>query len=122
MPVRIFLTDLLPGLGARSDARDVQRVERQAADLRALVVAGDAVLLEERGFSGTGAAWLHRGGCCAAEAEPRCTSVRSTSAADGAALRTITASSTMKRTLADRENVMRVFVTVALRVVLPSAA
>ena len=42
--------DLLPRLGVGADARDVQRVERQAASLRALVVAGDAVLLEERRF------------------------------------------------------------------------
>ena len=47
MPPRSFADDLLPDLGVGGGIRRVQALERQAAGLRAIVVAGDAVLLDE---------------------------------------------------------------------------
>ena len=49
-----LLDDLFPRLGVGSDASEVERVERQAGDLGALVVAAETVLREERRFRGRG--------------------------------------------------------------------
>ena len=45
-----LLDDFFPGLRVGSDVGDVERVERQSSDLGALVVAGDAVLVDECRF------------------------------------------------------------------------
>ena len=83
-----LLDDLLPGLGTGSDARDVQGVERETGSLRPLVVAGDAVLIEKRGFGR------------AALAPPAAAGRR----ADGTAVRAMSATSTAPRMPAERLN------------------
>ena len=47
-----FLDDLLPELRIFGHLRDVGVVERQAARLQALVVAGDAVVVEQGALGG----------------------------------------------------------------------
>ena len=54
--------DLLPGLGVASDPRDVDRVEREPRDAQAVVVAGDAVAVEQRARCSAGCRRLRRAG------------------------------------------------------------
>jgi hypothetical protein len=47
MPPELY-DGFLPDLGMLGKLRQIQRIQRQAGSLRALIVAGDTVLINER--------------------------------------------------------------------------
>ena len=110
MPVLTLRTTFSQRSRPRRPSR-LQRIQHQPASLRALVVAGDAVLLQQRRF---GVAGCRAGGAGVAVrprgAHPR----RCCASAAGAALRTTTASTRRCRP-ADRKNFMLRCVTGARR-------